>query len=85
MPALTIRNIPDDIHRGLKALAASHGQSTEAEVRSILAAAVKPETRVKMGQALWELGREIQLTKEEVAIMESARDRTPAKPMSFDE
>jgi plasmid stability protein len=85
MPALTIRNIPDDIHRGLKALAASHGQSTEAEVRSILAAAVKPESRMRIGQALWELGREIQLTEEEVAIMESARDRTPAKPMSFDE
>lgn len=85
MPALTIRNIPDDIHRGLKALAVSHGQSTEAEVRSILAAAVKPENRLKMGQALWELGREIQLTEEEIAIMDGVRDKSPANPMSFDE
>lgn len=84
MPALTVRNIPEDIHLGLKALAASHGRSAEAEVRELIAAAVKPASRVKMGQALWELGREIGLTDAEVAIMDSARDRTPAEPMSFD-
>ncbi|MCW2406935.1 plasmid stability protein [Sphingobium sp. B1D7B] len=85
MPALTIRNIPDEIHRGLKILAARHGRSAEAEVRELIAAAVMPPDRMKMGQALWDLGREIGLTEEEFAIMESARDRTPAEPMSFDE
>lgn len=85
MPAITIRNIPDEIHRGLKALAASHGRSAEAEVRELIAAAVKPAARVKMGQALWELGREIGLTDEEVEIMEAARDRTPAEPVRFDQ
>lgn len=85
MPALTIRNIPDDIHRGLKALAASHGHSTEAEVREILAAAVKPEGRVRMGQALAAIWGPVGLTDEEAAIIDSARDRTPAEPMSFDE
>ncbi|OJX91002.1 MAG: plasmid stabilization protein [Novosphingobium sp. 63-713] len=84
MPALTIRNIPDDVHRGLKALAASHGQSTEAEVRAILAAAVKPASRLKMGQALWELGREIGLTNDDIAAMEASRDSKPAEPLSFD-
>lgn len=84
MPALTIRNIPEDIHRGLKALAASHGQSTEAEVRAILAAAVKPSSRLKMGQALWELGREVGLSNDDVAAMDATRDSTPAEPMSFD-
>jgi plasmid stability protein len=52
MPALTIRNIPDDVHRGLKALAARHGRSAEAEVRELIAAAVKPEGRLRMGEAL---------------------------------
>ena len=85
MPALTIRNIPEDIHRGLKALAASHGQSTEAEVRAILAAAVKPETRLKMGQALWELGRTAGLTDEDIAAMNATRNSTPAEPIQFDE
>lgn len=85
MPALTIRNLSDDIHRALKARAASHGRSTEAEVRDILAAAVKPEGRKRVGQALWELGRELNLTDEDVAVIEASRDRTPAEPMSFDE
>ncbi|GMM60902.1 FitA-like ribbon-helix-helix domain-containing protein [Novosphingobium pituita] len=84
MPALTIRNIPDDVHRGLKALAASHGQSTEAEVRAILAAAVKPASRLKMGQALWELGREAGLTSDDIAAMEASRASKPAEPLSFD-
>lgn len=84
MPALTIRNIPEDIHRGLKALAASHGQSTEAEVRAILAAAVKPASRLKMGQALWELGREAGLTNDDIAAIEASRDSKPADPLSFD-
>ncbi len=84
MPALTVRNIPDDIHRALKALAAQHGRSAEAEVRDILANAVRPEGRRRMGQALWELGREIALTDEEVAAIESSRDRAPAEPIDFD-
>lgn len=82
MAALHIRNIPDDIHQGLKALAHSHGRSTEAEVREILALAVKP---VRMGDALWALGREIGLTTDDVEAIDSGRDRTPAEPMSFDQ
>ena len=82
MPALHIRNIPDDIHQGLKALANSHGRSTEAEVREILALAVKP---VRMGEALWALGREIGLTDESIQTINDSRDRAPATPMSFDE
>jgi plasmid stability protein len=30
MPAVTIRNLPDETHRALKARAARHGRSTEA-------------------------------------------------------
>ena len=56
MAMLTIRNLPDDVHRALRVRAAQHGRSTEAEVRDILAAAVMPESRILMGDALAALG-----------------------------
>jgi plasmid stability protein len=46
MAVLTVRNVPDEVHRALRVRAAKHGRSTEAEVREILAAVVKPEKRV---------------------------------------
>ena len=46
MAMLTVRNLPDEVHRALKARAASRGHSTEAEVRAILADAVKPAERI---------------------------------------
>ncbi|MEI8327249.1 MAG: plasmid stabilization protein, partial [Betaproteobacteria bacterium] len=49
MAMLTVRNLPDDVHRALRVQAALHGHGTEAEVREILAIAVKPETRVRLG------------------------------------
>ena len=76
MAVLTIRKVPDDVHRALRIRAARHGRSVEAEVREILAAAVKPEKRVRMGDALAALGRKIGLTQEDVAVLESVRDKT---------
>lgn len=84
MAILTVRNVPDDVHRALRVRAAQHGRSTEAEVREILAAAVKPEERVRMGEALAAIGRNIGLTNEDFAVFESVRDKTPAEPLSFD-
>ena len=49
MAMLTVRNLPDDVHRALRVRAAQHGRSTEAEVREILAMAVKPESRAREG------------------------------------
>ena len=84
MAILTVRNVPDDVHRALHVRAAQHGRSTEAEVREILAAVVKPEKRVRVGEALAAIGRKIGLTNEDFAVFESVRDKTPAKPLSFD-
>ena len=81
MAMLTVRNLPDEVHRALRVRAALHGHSTEAEVREILATAVKPETRVHMGDALAELGREIGLTNEDCEAIDRARDKTPAEPL----
>ena len=84
MSILTVRNLPDDVHRALCVRAAQHGRSTEAEVCEILAAAVKPQKRVRMGEALAGIGRKIGLTNEDFALFENARDKTPAEPLSFD-
>lgn len=84
MAMLTVRNLPDDVHRALRVRAALHGRSTEAEVREILASAVKPETRVRLGDALAALGRQIGLTNEDVDVFNQVRDKTPAQPLSFE-
>lgn len=84
MAILTVRNVPDDVHRALRVRAAQHGRSTEAEVREILAAAVKPASRVRVGEALATIGRKIGLTNEDFAVFESVRDKTPAEPLRFD-
>ena len=77
--AVTIRNIPGEVHRALRVRAAQHGHSTEAEIRIILEAAVKDEGRVKLGSLLAEIGREC--GGAELAI---ERDRTPADPVKFE-
>ena len=84
MAMLTVRNLPDDVHRALRVRAALHGHSTEAEVREILAIAVKPEARVRMGDALAALGRAIRLTNEDFEVFEQVRDKTPAMPQRFE-
>jgi len=84
MAMLTVRNLPDDVHRALRVRAALHGRSTEAEVREILAVAVKPEARLRMGDALAALGRTVSLTNEDFAVFDQVRDKTPAKPLGFE-
>jgi len=84
MAMLTVRNLPDDVHRALRVQAAMHGRSTEAEVREILALAVKPESRVRLGDALAALSRETGLTNEDFEVFKQVRDRTPAEPLSFE-
>ncbi|TAM54738.1 MAG: plasmid stabilization protein [Paraburkholderia sp.] len=84
MAVLTVRNVPDEVHRALRLRAAQHGHSTEAEVREILSNAVKPEKRVRLGDALAALGRKVGLTNEDLAVFDQARDKTPAEPMRFE-
>ncbi len=84
MASLTVRNVPDEVHRALRVKAAEHGRSTEAEVRAILASAVKPDQRLLMGDALEALGRKIGLTNEDVKTLNSIRSKTPAEPMKFE-
>jgi plasmid stability protein len=57
MANLTVRNLPEEVHRALKVRAARHGRSTEAEVREILGAAVSPAGRMRFGDELAALGK----------------------------
>jgi antitoxin FitA len=42
MATLTIRNLPDDVHQGLRQRAAANGRSMEAEARVVLSQVVAP-------------------------------------------
>ncbi|TGN98231.1 MULTISPECIES: FitA-like ribbon-helix-helix domain-containing protein [unclassified Burkholderia] len=79
MPVITVRNLPDEVHRALRIRAAQHGRSTEAEVRDILEQAVRPGGRPRLGTLLAEIGREAGGIDLEVQ-----RDQSPTDPMSFE-
>ena len=84
MAMLTVRNLPDEIHRAIRARAAQHGRSMEAEVRDILAASVAPENRTKLGSLLAEVGNQARLTDEEFEALDQVRDRTPAQALDLE-
>ena len=84
MASINVRNVPDEVHRALRVLAAQHGRSAEAEIRDILERAVKPAKRVRLGDALAALGREAGLTEQDIAAIDQTRDKSPANPMKFE-
>lgn len=85
MPAITIRNVPDEVHRAIRVRAAMHGRSAEAEIRSILEQAARPEGRLKLGSLLTAIAREAGgLTDAEAERFNRLRDKTPAEPMHFE-
>jgi len=83
MPMLTVRNVPDEVHRALRARASSRGRSTEAEVRAILKESVLPEGRAALGSLLTAVGRRAGLTEEEFARFVQ-RDRSAAQPVDLE-
>lgn len=85
MASITIRNVPDAVHRALRVRAAQHGRSTEAEIRSILEQAARPEGRLKLGSLLTSIAREAGgLSDAEAEALNQLRDKVPAEPMSFE-
>ena len=84
MAMLTVRNLPEAIHRALRARAAQRGHSMEAEVRDILEAAVSPKGRVKLGSLLADIGRQARLSDEEFAVFKQVRDKNPTQPVNFE-
>ncbi len=85
MGSVTIRNLPDEVHRALRVRAARNGQSTEAEIRTILEQAAKPAGRLKLGSMLASFARDAGgLTDAEAAAFDRLRDGGPAEPMRFE-
>lgn len=84
MAMLTVRNLPEEVHRALRVRAAKHGQSMEAEVRAILEAAISPQGSVKLGSLLADMGRQAKLSDDEFGVFEQVRDKAPARPVSFE-
>jgi len=75
MPTLTVRQLDDDIYRDLKAQAEASGRSMEAEVRDILASAVR-------GRAWWNkwVQATASLRGDELPIPRRSRPRKTALP-----
>lgn len=85
MANVTVRNLPDEVHRALRVRAAHHGRSTEAEIRDILENAVRPPERVKLGSLLASIARDAGgLSEGEAERINQLRDKTPAEPMRFE-
>lgn len=84
MPSVTVRNVPDEVHRAIRVRAAQHGRSIEAELRAILEAAVRPQNRLKLGSMLAAAGRKVGLTEEDFAILTSVRDKSQARAARFE-
>ena len=86
MPSITIRKVPDEVHRALKLRAAQHGHSAEAEMRDILEKAVMPEDRRNFGSLMTSIVRETGgLTDEEVEFINNLREKTYVEPINFDD
>jgi plasmid stability protein len=83
MAMLTVRDITDEVHRALRLRAADRGHSMEAEVREILASAVSPQGRVKLGSLLAGMGKRAKLSDEEFAVFEQVRSKAVARPVDF--
>ena len=83
MATLTVRNVPDEVHRALRVRAAVHGRSTEAEVRAILEESTQPEGRVRLGSMLSSIGRISNLTHEEFASF-AKRETAPGLPINLE-
>ena len=85
MANINVRNLPDEVHRAIRIQAAQHGRSTEAEIRSILESAARPEGRVKLGSFLASIARNAGgLTDEEHASFERVRLKSSPRAVSFE-
>jgi plasmid stability protein len=84
MATITVRNLPDEVHRAIRVRAALNGRSTEAEIRDILAKAAQPDGRVKLGAVLSAIGADAHLTEAEAAVFDEVRAPAPAEPVRWE-
>lgn len=80
MANLSVRNLPEEIHRALRMRAARNGRSTEAEIRAILEETVRPPKRLKIGSEIQRIGREAGGIEE----LEISRQRSEIRGANFE-
>ncbi|MBO6637804.1 MAG: Arc family DNA-binding protein [Roseitalea sp.] len=79
MAQIIIRQLPDEVHRALKAQARDHGRSAEAEARAILAESLGRSERPGAGDMLANIWSGADLTGIDIE-----RDRTPHRPLDLE-
>jgi len=84
MPAVTIRNLSEEVHLALKVCAADDSRSAEAEMRAILEIAVRPVDRIRLGSVMFALSREAGSTNADFDGLDKGGERKPAEPMGFE-
>jgi plasmid stability protein len=76
MTALQIRNLPDNVHRTLKARAAMQGQSLSEYATQVLRAAAETPSITELTERIRSRGRAGTATADDVAeLIRSERDR----------
>ncbi len=81
MAQITVRQIPDEVHRALKAQAEQDGVSAEAKARQILAEGLFPTDRPRPGDMLRALWRKVD---DDLGDVEFPRDRAPVRGADFE-
>lgn len=77
MSTLTVRKVPDEVHRALRVRAALNGRSAEAEVRAIIESALAPKTN--LADALGAIGQSLGGVE-----VDFARDKRPYRAEVFE-
>lgn len=77
MNTLTIRKVPDEVHRALRVRAALNGRSAEAEVRAIIESAVVP--KANLADALGAIGKSLGGVD-----LDFVRDKRPYRSKAFE-
>lgn len=80
MANLTIRQLPDVVIHALRARANLNGRSLQAEVHDILLSAVLSAGDIKLGSLLADIGRQVALTEEELALFNRHQELTDKNP-----
>lgn len=85
MAILTVRNLPDEVHRALRQQAARHGRSTEAEILAILEVATRPASQIKLGSLINAIALEAgALSEAEAESINQLRNKTASEPPEFE-
>ena len=77
MGTMTVRNLPDDVHRRVKFYAVERGLSAEAAARELLDKATRPTE--KLGDILAEYARQ-----HDAMPLDIKRDQNPVRAVTFE-